>query len=148
ATPLTRDEARRWWAKARAIGEEEYVAARAIPRDGSCNTYHLAILAERYPERLPAVYRRFLKAPQEYHENWTFAEAVTRSRLPVEEKGKLLAEAVHKDLHHRYETLYRLRTIDRAATRKILTETFLTFPLKYGKDLDRPKGDPWEVQFA
>jgi hypothetical protein len=147
--PLTRAEARKWWAKARAIGEEEYVARRAIPRSGSHNNYHLAILAERYPRRLPAVYRRFLKDREEHHQSWTFAEAVASSRLTIEEKGKLLAEgASHKNLLYRRDALRHLCDVDRAAARKKLVETFLSFPLEYGKDLHWPKGDPWEAQFA
>jgi hypothetical protein len=136
--PLGRRQARAWWLRAMAAGEEAYAAKRVLSENnGEVDLHQLAVIAERYPRHLPEVYRKSLTFT---HPDWrgahALADAVVASGLPAEEKrALLLAGARQRDRIHRAAAVSRLRHLDAAAARRELVATFLSLPGKFGEDL-------------
>jgi hypothetical protein len=88
-----RKSAEQWWEHAKAIGEEQYLVENVLPlKDSqydSPNAHNAAILAHKYPEKLPDVYEELLnRYPQA--QKWEIAELLAGSKAPQEEKERLL----------------------------------------------------------
>lgn len=128
---VEKEQARAWWERAKAIGEETYLAERALPKDEKAqwpNESMLRILAKRYPKRLPALYTTILR-DRPAMQSWPVAKHVARSGLPREEKVRLLQEAgEHRSLEHRRAAFWELKEIDPALFVTQLARTLDSIP--------------------
>jgi hypothetical protein len=104
----------RWFADAQKMGEEKYVLER-LGRKGPFLTDEtpLLLLAEKYPKRLPEVYRRFLDTEDRSEFDNPFAQALLDAPIPRAEKLKVLEyAATHPVPGHRWVGFHFLRQID------------------------------------
>jgi hypothetical protein len=88
-----RASAEQWWERAKAMGEERYLLANILPEKDSeqawPNSHNAAILAHKYPEKLPGLYETLLtRYPQA--ERGDLADLLARSKAPQAEKERLL----------------------------------------------------------
>jgi hypothetical protein len=108
----------KWWNKAKAKGEEEYVREHVIPGDRKAeNTHepHLKIIETRYPRYLPGIYTEILKKRTGIQSQSVVA-AIERSALPLDQKLALFKNgASHRVLKHRLPAIRALRKVDPAA---------------------------------
>lgn len=118
--PVKKAAVEAWWAKARTEGEESYLLARVLPAAGKrkageqiyVRPHLLTILSAKYPQHIPALYRKVLQERPEVG-SWELATAVRDSKLPMAEKTGLLAlGAGHKDFRHRLPALQFLSKLD------------------------------------
>lgn len=126
-------EARKWFEKAKKIGEEKWLLDHAILTDddamilnqkGRPEPLIVRVIGAKYPERLPAIYRAMLKQPVEGVWLNDYVNEIVLSKLPREQKVALLEEgAVHDDLDHRILALEGLAKLDQASLRKHLSTT-------------------------
>jgi hypothetical protein len=136
--PVTRADATRWWLKAQLVGEEEYAAAHVLAVPGKVVQGHqIAVLAARYPRRLPAAYRQILKETKGGADDAdALAEAVARAdALPREQRAALLREgAAHADLGYRFDAVRMMlfHGLDGEAARRAIARTFLECPAEAG----------------
>jgi hypothetical protein len=140
--PVKKAAARAWWNEARKVGEEAYVLARVLPRDGvSVNTFYVELIAARYPRHLPQLYRTLLdKHPK--MQGWHLAAAVAKSKLPHKEKVELFRYAVSRpSLMHRREALFQLKDLDRGLFARTVNKTLKELPA-------RPKNAYWKCEEA
>jgi hypothetical protein len=101
---LKKADARAWWNKAQALGEERYLLSRVLPEGGAPqgeNTHLLRLLGHKYPQHLVRAYRTILvKYPEA--DSQPFAEAICASRLGKETKKELLLDGLrNEDPEHR-----------------------------------------------
>src|SRR5207247_6948735 len=131
ADPGETTDFRKWWASAQKIGEEKYLVDhvfRSQPDAKEPNAHQLWIIAEKYPWRLPEIYKTLLDRRPEWW-NWSVAEAIGRSKLPRSKKVELLVSGgKQKNLHHRYAALQQLKDLDKEASIKILSDTLDHLP--------------------
>jgi len=121
------DEARKWFEQTKKIGEEKWLVDHAIPTDGGKTIVNqsgrpepliVRVIAAKYPERIPAIYREMLKKPVM---PWMrdYVEEIVASKLPREKKVALLLEGVtHDDLDHRAYALKGISALDPTLFRK------------------------------
>lgn len=133
--------ARRWWEKARPLGEEEWLVRRArppAPREGVEDARWaegwpphpnvLRVLGRRYPARLGEIYRHVLTTRPGLGSR-DLADAVAASNLPAAAKVRLLGEgASHRRLVHRKAALAALADADPAAFHRHLVATVGQLP--------------------
>jgi hypothetical protein len=110
-----------WWEKARETGERDYVAENLLrPDPGSeekgaytVSDELLIIAADRYPERLPGIYRKLLASPTSSE---AVAGAIAASKVITgAEKEELFAKAVTQGRDgHRNPALAHLLDLDPA----------------------------------
>jgi hypothetical protein len=105
----------KWFADAHKMGEEKYVGSR-VGRSAHRGSERVlfAILVERYPARLPEVYRRLMDdEPGMSHYGYQYAEAVAAAPLPLADKLKVLEYAArHREPEHRWDGISALRRFD------------------------------------
>lgn len=104
----------RWFADAQKMGEEKYLVAHfsrgVIP--GSHDVL-FPLLVEKYPHRLPEVYRRFLDTQDRSELDNPFAKALVEVPIPLADKLKVLEyAATHPAPGHRWVGLHYLREVD------------------------------------
>lgn len=108
---------RRWWEKAKAMGEEAYVTSHVFPvakgKNDAVNLACLRIVADRYPQHLGEVYVRLLQERPDLGSSQV-AEAIAASEgLSQEEKRHLLQRgAEHPALARREDALFELFKLD------------------------------------
>jgi hypothetical protein len=158
---VTRASAQKWWERVNTLSEEDYVSKRVLgvppPKETPAkdervlgsdvewpNAFLLAVITEKYPLRLPALYRLALDQ-RPYMETRPLADAISRSKLPHEKKLEpLLYGARSQNLHRRAVALEQLIKLDREQSIKILLDTLNRLPAS-------PKGVYWNcpaVSFA
>ncbi|MCE9561931.1 MAG: hypothetical protein K8U57_07740 [Planctomycetes bacterium] len=117
-TSETRNEAiTKWFADASKIGEERYVVSRVFGQnenDPRFSPVLFHILTQKYPDRLPDVYRDLIEnCPELRRQSWRFAQAIGRSQLAVNVKLKILEYAARLDVpEHCTAGIHFLREID------------------------------------
>ena len=104
----------RWFADAQKMGEEKYLVAHfrqgVIP--GSRDVL-FPLLVEKYPHRLPEVYRRFLDTKDRSDLDNPYAKAIVEAPIPLADKLKVLEyAATHPAPGHRWVGLHYLREVD------------------------------------
>jgi hypothetical protein len=104
----------RWFADAQKLGEEEYLVGRVKQLTGQPVRVLLPLLFEKYPRRVPEVYRAVLDGqPSTYATGDRCAQALAEGPLPVEEKRKAFEfAAAHADAGHRLVGLRHLIDLD------------------------------------
>jgi hypothetical protein len=106
----------KWFAGATKLGEEKYVVERVLgdKDDGEFRPALFWLLCEKYPERLPGVYREIIDArPGHAAHSYLFAKAVAEAPVPEADKRKVLEHAAHhKSPHHRWAGISYLRAFD------------------------------------
>jgi hypothetical protein len=122
-----------WWADVRNVGEREYLVGHVLGDDVGENLWNrvmLDVLAHKYPEELPGVYRRMLKErPRMF--GWELGEAIAGSTLAQETKRDLFLEAGRcPGTAIRVNALWRLLPIDRSAGLKALAAELDRMPVK------------------
>lgn len=107
------EQARRWWAEARAVGEEKWLIDSAMPDNSNTpNPFVARVIRAKYPNRLPEVYRTILRDRPEVS-SYTYSTEVRASTLPRGAKIALFEEGVgHADPDHKYYALEALGRID------------------------------------
>jgi hypothetical protein len=124
-------DAQAWWDRVRNEGEKAYFLARVLPRDEKTNwpnTLMLSIIAEKYPEHLPGLYRTILDERPNI-DSRPVAEALARSALPAAEKREVFLYASHhKNLRHRQVGLRELQPFDPQEFMTILLATLEALP--------------------
>jgi hypothetical protein len=124
-------DAQAWWDRARKVGEEAYLLGHVLPAGEKAewpNTLMLDIIAKRYPQHLPRLYRAVLGERRKM-QSWPVAEAVARSSLPEAAKRDLFLHAArHKNLEHRRFGLLQLQKLDPQQFLTILLETLDGLP--------------------
>ena len=105
---------------------DKFPPRRPIIKSG--HTQFIEIIADKYAEHLPKLYRTLLdQRPQ--MRSWPLAEMIAKSSLPAEKQRDLfLYAAHHKDLEHRRQGLYHLQKLDPQQFLKLLLETLDSFP--------------------
>jgi hypothetical protein len=107
--------AKAWWKRAKPFGEERWVVEHVLPPRPETSEPRgdlLQILAARYPNRLPYLYRVILRARPDI-DSGAIASAIAASTLLPTQKRSLLIEAIEQSKHqHRRAALSELRSID------------------------------------
>jgi hypothetical protein len=121
--------ARAWWDRARKVGEEAYILAHILPKDNpSPNEHMLWLLAKKYPERLPKVYRTLVDERPEMY-SVQIASVLAKSGVSRAEKAELFAYAGrHKDLEQRHVALSELKNFEHEPFVQLLVETLNGLP--------------------
>lgn len=130
---LDAEQARKWFAEAKKIGEEKWLLDHAIPKGDmpSANRVIVRAIGAKYPARLPEIYRAVLQKPPVHvlDEPRDCVEEVVASKLPREQKIALLEEGVaHKVSEHRLWALEGLASLDADLFRKRLAEDLKKYP--------------------
>jgi hypothetical protein len=124
-------DAQDWWDKARKFGEKAYYLKHVLPagkKGGWPNSLMLDIIAERYPEHLPKLYRAILDERPKV-QSWPVAEVVAKTSLSAQEKRNVfLYAARHKNLEHRRFALSHLQKLDPQQFMAILLATLEALP--------------------
>jgi hypothetical protein len=131
---VAKAEAKKWWEEARKVGEERYLLDHILPRDskggagGGVNAIQLRIVLAKYPQHIATLYRTVLDGRLALGSE-PLAEAVTRSKLPANEKLDLLLRAAgHKDNRHRLPALRAIKELDQKRFDALLLATIKAFP--------------------
>jgi hypothetical protein len=132
--PLTQKESiLKRWSAAEKENEETYLRDHVLPRGKGVrfpNEGQLHIIAVRYPQLLPEIYRTLLEKRPDL-QSWPVAERIGKSDLSREEKVHLLEMGANrKELVHRHAALLQLRALDPASTDAILLKTLAQLPKK------------------
>jgi hypothetical protein len=132
----------RWFSNAQKMGEEQYVVAHvgqgAFAQIGA--DVLLPLLVEKYPLRLPEVYRRFLDTHSQSELDNPYAKALVEVPIPLADKLKVLEyAAAHPERRHRWVGLHYLRQLDPERANALLIAA-----------LDRMEtdADPYEIRLA
>jgi hypothetical protein len=118
-------DARKWFAAAQKIGEENYFIGRVLgPKDNPfVNDDLFWLVVRKYPKRLPEVYRKLIELPEPYlaERSWQLAQAIAASPLPDADKRKILEFAARQtNPHHRAAGVNFLRQFDAEKARELL----------------------------
>jgi hypothetical protein len=120
-----------WWETARKEGEEKYLVRNVLPPGetvGWPSTLMLELIAKKYPQHLPKLYRTIL-ADRPKIQSWPVAKAIAESVLPDNEKQQIFLDAARTDnLLHRRSALDHLRTLDPKQFATILIATLESLP--------------------
>jgi hypothetical protein len=83
------------------LGEEKYILSRILGDEESDDQLRpglMWLLAEKYPQRLPEVFRKCIDTrPEHALYAWEYAKLVAESRIPEADKRKVLEYAATKD---------------------------------------------------
>ncbi|MBX9626033.1 MAG: hypothetical protein K2X82_19710 [Gemmataceae bacterium] len=145
---LNPDEARKWFAAAKEVGEERWLLEHVLPKKdrgplGRTEQLAARVLGAKYPARLPAVYRAVLAKPPTFLIG-DLIEEVLASKLTREQKVALFEEgAGHDDIGHRVFALRGLAEVDPPRFRKLLAATLHW--LRDGQAVCLWFNDPYEV---
>jgi hypothetical protein len=113
----------RWFADAQKMGEEQYVVAHVGRGQfvGLGEDVLLPLLVEKYPLRLPEVYRRFLDTEGRSELDNPYAKALVDVPIPLADKLKVLEyAAAHPERRHRWVGLHYLRQLDPRRANELL----------------------------
>jgi hypothetical protein len=136
--------AEKWWGEARKVGEEAYLTRHVLTDNTDAewpNDLMLELLKEKYPARLPGVYRRLLDVRPKMA-SWSVARAVSASALPHDVRQKLLLDGARRaNLNHRAGALEFLRPFDPGSYDRFLREALEAFP-------KTPAGEYWRCTEA
>jgi hypothetical protein len=130
---LKKAQAKKWWEKARKVGEETYLLDHVfIPtteREKAHVSEHLLnVLLAKYPKHIPSLYRTVLDKRSEI-DSGMLADAIARGHLPAKEKMELfLSAARHKDNRHRLPALYAIKDLDKKRFNELLLATIERIP--------------------
>ena len=99
-----------WWRRAQDVGEENYLVENVIPRAAQVSKLYaamLVLLADKYPNRLPEIYRRSLLERPDLSTTGLAAEIV--AKLDADVAIDLLADgAAHAQIARQVEALEAL----------------------------------------
>ncbi|HVK14583.1 MAG TPA: hypothetical protein VM597_37945 [Gemmataceae bacterium] len=123
---LDKAAATAWWAEAKKVGEETYLIRHVLrPRQDvdegrRVNRLILDVMAHKYPNQLPELYRRILRdRPEDYVP--AIGAAVLGSALSAETKRALFLEGAGRpDIEVRTDAVHRLCQFDRPRGLKLL----------------------------
>jgi hypothetical protein len=106
-----------WHATANKHGEEKYILSRVLGDDEDDHEFRpglLWLLAEKYPQRLPEVFRTAVDTRIGHARYaWEYARAVAGARIPDADKRKVLEHAAAQDQPGVREAgIYFLRPLD------------------------------------
>jgi len=93
--------ARKWFARAEKIDEEEYIVSRVLGRSENVwflNNTMFWLLCDKYPKRLPEVYRKLIDLADTNlaWSSWRVAKAVSEGPFPVADKREILEYAARQ----------------------------------------------------
>jgi hypothetical protein len=90
-----------WFADARKLGEEEYLVSHLLGTEEGDGGFHeplLWLLAEKYPKRLPDLFRKVIDTrPGQYKHAQHYAKAIAQAALPLADKRKILEYAASQE---------------------------------------------------
>ena len=119
-------ELKKWWAETTKEGEEAYAVKHVLgvhPKEKEVGEYLIWLIGQKYPKRLPEVFRKLL-ADRPEMTLWPVALAVSRSTLPKEMKRSLYLEAIDsKKLEWKRNGLSHLIEVDQEEFHKRLIDT-------------------------
>jgi hypothetical protein len=76
-----RSSAEKWWVKAKAVSEEQYLLEHVMPSQNTerswPNMHNAMLIAQRYPNRLSGIYEKLLREYPEVHTG-VFAELMAK----------------------------------------------------------------------
>jgi hypothetical protein len=125
-----------WWKAAQKIGEEAYVCAHIFPAESGAQEpvpAHVTIIAHRYPQHLPTLYRKLL-AERSKLSSHSLVKGIAESALPREVKIELLLEgAAHPDLACQFPALGQLQELEADESDEILLKILASLPSTTGK---------------
>jgi hypothetical protein len=103
-----------WFSDAHKFGEEKYVVARVLGADKDSDRFRptlFRLLAEKYPQHLPRVFRKLIDGrPLQYEFAGEYARAIAGAPIPADEKRKVLEyAAIQDDLWLRSAGVHYLR---------------------------------------
>jgi len=122
-----RAEVRAWFDDAKRMGEQQYLLANVVTAD-AVQSQMLRILATKYPNTIPELYRQLLKSKSDGdpHE---LTDYISKSQLSNQEKVELLtAGATYSSLLHRNAALWALKDVDNALFLQFLVDTLDNLP--------------------
>ncbi|MBI1914162.1 MAG: hypothetical protein HYS12_05410 [Planctomycetes bacterium] len=132
--PVAKAEAKKWWDKARKVGEEAYLLAHVLPaepdeqRDRDISSHLLQLILSKYPRHIPSLYRKVLDK-RSLLGSWILANAVLQCKLTAKEKLDLFLNAAkHKDYKHRLPALDAIKNLDRRRFILLLMATIEGLP--------------------
>jgi hypothetical protein len=137
----------KWYADAHKLGEEKYLVSRILGNHESIEHHRMSmlwVLAEKYPQRVPEVYRKIVDTRPGHDEYAaSYAQVIADSQLPPVDKWKLFKyAATQKDPNHRNAGIRHLQPFDPKQAKKLLLATLAREPISQTKE-DRDL-----VQFA
>jgi hypothetical protein len=93
---LTKADARAWWENARVIGEEKYLLAHVLKDREALgpNDHQLYLIAKKYPQHLPAIYRKMLDERPQMRFGWWLVSELAKSSLEVSAKREAFRYAL------------------------------------------------------
>jgi hypothetical protein len=111
--------AKKWWEKARKVGEERYLMDQVLPEKAKedeqrqISSHLLNVIVAKCPKHIPSVYREILdKRPELY--SGMLAGAVLQCKLPDKDKLALfLYAARQKDYKHSLPAFYAISQLDK-----------------------------------
>lgn len=108
---MDRGQAELWWRTAKETGEEAYLIDHIFPSSPEAtfpHGPHLEIIASKYPQRLPEVYRKLLDEHPKL-QSWDVVKTIAASNLPADEMLRLFRDgASRKNLLHQRPALEQL----------------------------------------
>ncbi|HXD87151.1 MAG TPA: hypothetical protein VN641_11695 [Urbifossiella sp.] len=120
ASPEDVAKAKAWFQSAKAIGEEKWVASHVLSSVTQFQAQNVRLLGMKYPARLAAIYRETLKLPASVEAD-CFVDGIVESKLPREEKIRLMLEGVkNASVSRQISALASLYTLDKPLYRKQL----------------------------
>ena len=115
-----KEDARRWFAQAQMTGEEAFYVQHlfpADPKDERFNSGMLRLIAVKYPNQLPAIYRKILDTDNQLT-SWPAATAIVESAMPRSEKITLFTYATkNAKSNHREAALWALKRLEKDKTK-------------------------------
>jgi hypothetical protein len=152
---ITKAEAKKWWDRARMVGEEAYLLAHVLPPDENpkeassnvrtwISSEQLRLIEVKYPRHILPLYKTILdKRPQ--LDSWMLADAVLRGKFPAKEKLTLfLYAARHKDTRHRLRAFQSIKELDKKQFTSLVLAAIESLP----RDVAGPYWTCPEAHFA
>jgi hypothetical protein len=107
----------KWFADAHKLGEVKYVVSRILGVDEKDDEFRAVLfdlLAEKYPQHLPGVFRALIDERPNHHVHaWNYAKAIADAPLPPADKRKIFEyAAIQEQPTLRAAGIYYLRPFD------------------------------------
>jgi hypothetical protein len=111
------EEIGNWYAEARKLGEEKHILSRILGEDEDDEQFRpglLWLLAEKYPQHLPEVFRKAIDTRKKHVLfAWEYVKIIAESRIPNADKQKILEYAAKQDNPNiRAAGIYYLRRLN------------------------------------
>jgi hypothetical protein len=124
-----------WFADAHKLGEEKYVAAQILGANEKDDVFRPTLfwlLTERYPQRVPGVYRALIDTRPRHHDSaWRYAQALAEGPLPTADKRKALEYAARQENPNvRWGAIKYLRAVDPKLAHEILLAALANIPVE------------------